>query len=146
MREVVPRTLWIGNAADARDWERILEIGIRAVIDLASEESALTFPRDVVSCRFPVTDGEQGLRWVVRVAIETVASLVRREVPTLVFCGAGMSRSPAILAAALSVARGGTPEDWLRDVVSGYPHDVSPRLWNDVTSVTAEMRRSESLR
>jgi protein-tyrosine phosphatase len=68
-------------------------------------------------------------------AIETVASLLRAEIPTLVFCRAGMSRSPSVVAAALSLVEGGSPEDRLRQVVAGHPHDVSPQLWTTVREV-----------
>ncbi len=40
-----------------------------------------------------------------------------------------MSRSPAIVAAALSIVQGGSPEDKLKEVVAGRSHDVSPQLW-----------------
>jgi len=39
-----------------------------------------------------------------------------------------MSRSPAVVAAALSIVQGGGPEDKLKEVVAGHPHDVSPHL------------------
>ena len=43
-------------------------------------------------------------------AIATLANLIRRRSPTLVCCGAGMSRAPAVAAAALSVASRETPD------------------------------------
>jgi hypothetical protein len=46
-----------------------------------------------------------------------------------------MSRSPAVVAAALSIFQGGSPEDRLKEVVAGHPHDVSPHLWEAVVSV-----------
>ena len=65
-------------------------------------------------------------------AIETVVLFLQREIPSLVCCGAGMSRSPAVIAAALSVFQGGTPDDRLRQIAIGHPHDISPQLWEDV--------------
>jgi hypothetical protein len=41
---------------------------------------------------------------------------------------AGMSRSPAVVAAALSIVQGGSPDGKLRQVVAGQPHDVSPQV------------------
>ncbi len=55
--------------------------------------------------------------------------LKRGQIPTLVYYGAGMSRSPAIVAAALSIVQGGSPDERLKEVVAGHPHDVSPHLW-----------------
>ena len=68
-------------------------------------------------------------------AIQTVATLIKSQVPTLVYCGAGMSRSPAVVAAALSIVQGGSPEEKLKEIVAGYGHDVSPHLWEAVKRV-----------
>lgn len=138
MREVIPGKLWLGNASDAHV-QNVLDAGILAAVDLALEQSAPEFPRSTVCCRFPIVDGEQGDRRVLRMAIETVASLVSKGMPTLVFCGAGMSRSPSVVAAALSLVQGGTPDERLRQIVSGYPHDVSPQLWTAVRDVCKEI-------
>jgi hypothetical protein len=46
-----------------------------------------------------------------------------------------MSRSPAIVAAALSIVHGGNPEEKLKEIVAGHPHDVSPHLWESVLEV-----------
>lgn len=139
MREVIPGKLWLGNAADARKLDLILDAGIAAVVDLALEELAPPLPRSTVYCRFPVVDGEQGCQPILRTAIETVASLVKKEIPTLVFCRAGMSRSPSVVAAALSLVQGGSPNDWLARVVQGFPHDVSAEFWATVQAVCAEI-------
>jgi protein-tyrosine phosphatase len=52
-----------------------------------------------------------------------------------VCCGGGMSRSPALAAAALSVAFGESPEECLKAVVLHHPGDVSPGLWNEINAV-----------
>ena len=142
MREIIPGRLWLGHAADVRDPTAVTGAGILAVMDLALEELSPALPRSTVYCRFPIVDGEQGSPQVLRTAIETLVALLKKEIPTLVYCGAGMSRSPAVVAAALSVLQGGSPEEQLRQVVAGHPHDVSSRLWRDVRSVCEEMTRS----
>jgi len=139
MREIVPGILWLGNSADARDLQRVLDVGMVALIDLAAEDPMPAMPRSIVYCRFPIADGGQASKPVLRIAIETVASLLKNEVPTLVFCGAGMSRSPAVAAAALAIVLGGSPDERLNEVVSDHPHDVSSRLWADVREVCLEM-------
>jgi protein-tyrosine phosphatase len=83
----------------------------------------------MIYCHFPIVDGAPDDQTILRVAIQTVVSLLKNLVPTLVYCGAGMSRSPAIVAAALAIAQGGSPEENLWEVVAGHPHDVSPQLW-----------------
>ena len=132
MREILPNQLWIGNAGDGCDPERLLQNGVVAVINLAAEEPSPTLPRSMVYCHFPIMDGAQGGQDVLDVAIQTLVSLLKSQVPTLVYCGAGMSRSPAIVAAALSIVQGGGPDEKLREIVAGQLHDVSPQLWEAV--------------
>jgi hypothetical protein len=135
MREILPSRLWIGNAGDGRDPERLLRAGVLAVINVAAEEPSPVLPRSVVYCHFPLTDGAPDDPRVLGVAIRTVVSLLKEQIPTLVYCGAGMSRSPAVVAAALSIALGGSPDEKLKEVVAGHPHDVSPHLWKAVCTV-----------
>jgi protein-tyrosine phosphatase len=132
MREILQGKLWLGNAGDGRDPERLLRAGVVAVINLAAEEPSPVLPRSMVYCRFPIMDGAQDGQAVLDVAIQTVVSLLKNQVPTLVYCGAGMSRSPAVVAAALSVVQGGSPEERLREILAGHPHDVSPQLWEAI--------------
>ena len=94
--------LWIGNALDVRDIRGVLGCGIAAIVDLAIEEPPIQFPRDIVYCRFPLIDGAENKPAVLRAAIETVACFMAFGTPTLVACGEGMSRSPAIVAAAMA--------------------------------------------
>jgi len=140
MREIIPGRLWLGNARDARDPARLCEAGIAAVISLAVEELSPILPRTMTYCHFPIMDGAQECEGVLSVAVQAVVALLRNQVPTLVHCGAGMSRSPAVVAAALTIVDGGSPEDRLRQIVSGHPHDVSPQLWEAVKSVVAKMK------
>ena len=142
MREILPGMLWLGNAADARDVESILQAGIVAVMELAIEQPVQPFPRSMVYCRFPILDGQQGSQEVLRAAIETLISLLKEKIRTLVYCGAGMSRSPAVIAGALSILHGGSPDERLRQIVSGYPHDVSPQLWRDIREICAQMKQT----
>jgi hypothetical protein len=141
MREILPDRLWLGNAADAHNVESIMQAGITAVIDLAIEQVMPAFPRSLIYCRFPIMDGQQGAQAILQTAIEALVSLLRHGIPTLICCSAGMSRSPAVAAGAISVCYGGTPDDRLREIVLGHPHDVSPSLWQDVRSICAEMEQ-----
>ena len=138
MREILSGRLWIGSAGDGRDPERLMVAGVVAVVNLAAEEPSPVLPRSLVYCRFPIMDGEQDTQGILDAAIHTVASLLKNEVPTLVYCGAGMSRSPAVVAAALSIVQGGSPDERLRQIVAGHPHDVSSQLWEAVQRVCRE--------
>ena len=132
MREVIPERLWFGNSIDARDLSRLHDLGIVAVIDLAHEEPPASLSRDMMYCRFPVVDGDRNNDWFVYAAVDTTATLIRSQLPTLVACSAGMSRSPAVVAAALAIVEDAAPDACLERVVNGNPHDVSPKLWKDI--------------
>lgn len=134
MHEVIASRLWIGNAVEARDVRHLLNLGVSALVDLAIEELPQSLVRELVYCRFPLMDGASNPPELLRLAVETVASLIRHGTPTFVFCGAGMSRSPAITAAALAVVEKANPNEVLKRIVSGHPHDVSPALWRAVTA------------
>ena len=135
MREIISSRLWIGNARDARDVRRVHELGIRAVVDLAVDEVPAELTRDLVYCRFPLSDGVQDSPDVLVAAIETVESLIRKNVPLLVACSAGMSRSPAVTSAALARIRGANPDDVLIEITQNRPHDVAPSLWSAVKAI-----------
>lgn len=141
MREVIANVLWIGNAQDARDVKGLLGLGIAAVVDLAMEEPPLLFPRDVVYCRFPLVDSDGNTPAVIKAAIDTTISFIQRAVPTLVTCDGGMSRSPAIVAAALAAINGTSPEQALEQVAAAGPHDVSATFWGEVRQASAGDRR-----
>ena len=132
MREILPNQLWIGNAGDGRDPERLLRAGVAAVINLAAEEPTPALPRSMIYCHFPLLDGPQDDEGVLDVAIQAVVSLLKKQIPALVYCGAGMSRSPAVVAAALSIVQGGSPDEKVKEIVAGHPHDVLPDLWEAV--------------
>lgn len=132
MRHIAPHRLWIGHAGDARDLRRLIDLGIEAVVDLAENEPPFLLPREMVCCRFPLIDGSGNPPWLLQAAVNLVSALCRARVPTLVCCSAGMSRSPAIAAAGLSLACGSAPVDCLASLSTACPVDVSPGLWHDV--------------
>ncbi len=136
MNRIAPYPVWIGHATEGPNFVPILDEEIEAVVDLAAEEPAFALPRDLVSCRFPLIDGPGNNPATLALAIGTVARLAAVEVRTLVRCGAGMSRSPAVVAAALALIHGEPPEDWLVRVTRLHPSDVSPGLWNEIVRLS----------
>jgi hypothetical protein len=132
---ILPGALWIGHAGDVRDVRALHEAGIRAVVQLAAEEPTGPFPRDLSPCRFPLWDGPGNPRGWLKLAVGTVAGLIEAGVPTLVGCGVGLSRSPAVAAAALALVRSGTPDEWLDRIARDHPLDVSPGLWGDIRRI-----------
>jgi protein-tyrosine phosphatase len=133
VRQVLPYWLWLGHAGDGRHYTAILDAGIRAVVQLALEEPALQPPRYLLYIRLPLLDGAGNRDDTLLLAVRTVADLVRRRVPTLVCCGGGMSRAPAVAAAALALVEQAPPEECLRRLAEQqHPTDVTPGLWNEI--------------
>ena len=61
-------------------------------------------------------------------AVGTVAALIRLRVPTLVCCGMGLSRSPALAAVALAIVRREPPDEVLRMIGRSPPGGRLARL------------------
>jgi protein-tyrosine phosphatase len=139
MNQIKPYALWVGHAGEGRDFRQVFDVGIKALVQLAAEELPSQPPRDLIFCRFPLIDGTGNQSELLSLAISTVAQLLQRHLPTLVSCGAGMSRAPAISAAALAVVHRESPEECLERVVRQHPSDVSPGLWTEVTGVLASL-------
>jgi hypothetical protein len=133
MRPVPPYPLWLGHAGDGRDLRGLLRAGVRALVDLALEEPPAPLVRELVYCRFPIIDGSGNPFWLLRAAVQTTAGLIRARVPTLVCCGAGMSRSPSLVAVALAMIEGRPPEEVLVRLLPTGKGDVSPGLWQERT-------------
>jgi len=132
MRSIIPDLLWIGNALEARDVRSVVSLDVRAVIDLADSEPSIQYPRELVYCRLPLNDGLSNDSATVRVAVYATVEFIKAQVPTLVTCTGGMSRSPAIAAAAIALVERINPDEALLRVVSAGPHDVSPALWSSI--------------
>jgi protein-tyrosine phosphatase len=140
MNQIMPHPIWIGHAGDGRAFRAIFDAGIRAVVQLAVEEPPIQPPRELIYQRYPLLDGEGNDRAVLRLAIDAVAGLIQAGIPTLVCCGAGMSRSPSIAAAALSAAFRLDLEEALRTVVQHRPADVSPALLHEIKATLLDGR------
>jgi hypothetical protein len=135
MNRIVPYALWIGHAGEGRDFRKVFDTGVKAIVQVAAEEPPPQPPRGLICCHFPLLDGTGNPPEVLSLAITTVAALLKRHIPTMVSCGGGVSRAPAVVAAALSLVHQETPETCLRQVTEHHPSDVSPALWSDVTGI-----------
>ena len=138
MRQVLPHPLWLGHTGDGRDVKLILDAGITAVVQLAVEESCLQLPRELVYCRFPLIDGPGNDAKLLLLAAISVANLLERGIPTLICCGAGLSRAPAIAAAALSMVYQDDADACLKQVAEHHPADVVPGFWEEVKQVVRD--------
>ncbi|MDY3560667.1 hypothetical protein R5W23_001913 [Gemmata sp. JC673] len=129
MRQVKGRALWLGNAGDLRDARAVTAAGVAAVVELADSEQLAVLPRELVRCRFPLSDGGDNPAWLLRLAAESVAAFVRAGVPVLVCCSAGLSRSVCAAAAGVALAEGWPLPEALASVAGAGPADVSPGLF-----------------
>ncbi|ADG69743.1 Dual specificity protein phosphatase [Planctopirus limnophila DSM 3776] len=132
MNQIEPHPIWIGHAGDGQAFRAIFDAGIRAIVQLSVEEPPIQPPRELIYQRYPLLDGEGNDRTMLRLAIDAVKGLIMAGIPTLVCCGAGMSRSPIISAAALSVAYQIDFEDALQKVLEHRPADISPALLHEI--------------
>jgi hypothetical protein len=137
MRHIPDYTLWLGHAGDTRDKHELLRLGVGAVVDLAVEEPPAVAGHEMVYCRFPLVDGTDNPPWLIRAAVDTTVTLLRHKVPTLVSCGAGVSRAPAIAAAALVRLGRPTLQDAMLYLAQFGHCDVSAGLLQDVVRATA---------
>ncbi len=70
-------------------------------------------------------------------AVRTLTTLIQGQVPTLVCCGVGVSRAPAVTAAALSLVQRVSPAQALERLAQQYPCDVNTALWEEVAALMA---------
>jgi len=132
MVQIQPLLLWLGHVGDCRDFGRLADAGIEAVVQLATEEPQVNLPREFLVFRIPLHDGAGNGTTNLRLAVETVANLLRNQIPTLVCCSAGASRSPAIASCALAIVQNRSSSECLRHVSEFHKTDVSPGLWKDL--------------
>ncbi len=135
MNQILPHPLWIGRAGDGRDNRRLLDNGIRAVVQLAVEEPPLQLPRELVYLRFPLHDGPGNPEGLLELAVGAVVALLRQRMRTLACCGAGMSRSPAVAAVAVGLVTGEAADEVLKRFLKSRPGDVSPGLWGQLKRI-----------
>jgi protein-tyrosine phosphatase len=138
MVQIQPYPLWLGNAGDGRCLRALYDAEIEAVVQLAPEEAVPTVGREFVLCRFPLIDGGENPPALLRLAVQTVATLIRDGTRTLVCCQAGMSRSPAVAAAALAVATRQPFPHTLALIAGARPCDVHPGLYRHLSALLAD--------
>jgi hypothetical protein len=141
MTQIQPYPLWIGHKGEGSDFRALFGLGIKALIDVALEEPAVQTPRELIYGRFPLLDGSGNRGELLFLAISTVATLVKMHVPVLIICGGGVSRSPAVAAAALALVERESPETCLQRVVNQHASDLSPGLWNEIVGVLSSHSR-----
>lgn len=138
MRQVAGYALWLGNTGDLQDARSIMTAGIEAVVELAYSDQLAVLPRELIRFRFPLADGGDNPPWLLRIAVESVATVMQSGVPILVCCSAGMSRSVCIVAGAVALIEGVSLVEAVAAVVASGPADVAPQLFGQVQRVLGE--------
>jgi hypothetical protein len=132
MDQISPHPLWLGRGGEGRDYRRVINAGIQALVHLAEEETPDQPPRKLIYYRIPLVEGAGNPSVLLDLAVSTVADLLRLRVPTLLYGDGGVSRIPTIAAVALSLIFGETPEKCFSWVVQQHACDVTPGLWDEV--------------
>lgn len=129
MNQISPYPLWIGAIGDLNDLRRLYDLGIRAIVQIAYEEPPFTLPRDFIACRFPLVDGGDNDADLLHLAVTTVTHLLEHKFAMLVCCQAGLSRSPAIVAAALARLTREPFAVCLNQLATHHACDIHPALF-----------------
>jgi len=140
VNQILPYRLWVGHADDGRDFRKLLELDLKALVQVAIEEAPLQPPRELLYCRFPLLDGIDNRPESISLALTTTAALVRDHVPTLICCGAGMSRAPLIAAAGMSLGHGEQLDVCVQHVAKYHRCDISPGLYSEVRAALDTLR------
>ena len=143
IHHVLDSTLCVGDAISARNLKTIYEHEFAAVVDLALNEPPAVLGRDVIYCRFPLSDDDSNRDEVVAAAIVCLCGLIRQRLKVLVACSAGMSRSPVIAAASIAMTTGDELGETLLRVVAQGPHDVSATFLTSVERVCAKLTTAD---
>jgi hypothetical protein len=136
MNQITPYPVWVGHTGDSNAFRKLFDQGIQAVVHLAIEELPAVLPRELICLRFPILDGGGNEDYRLDLAIHSIVLLIEKGIPTLVCCDGGMSRSPALVAAALAQIRQTSLEECMEYVAACHPADVSPSLWADIRAVS----------
>jgi len=88
---------FIGNAHGSRTIDLLKDNGIRAIVNVAKDLNDPWFP-DILSFKFGIIDGHSSENnyFLYQQAAETILFLMDNEVPTLLHCHEGISRSGAV--------------------------------------------------
>ncbi len=143
MRQVENRPLWLGHDRDVRELHPLLDLGVTAVVDVCDVEPIPWLPNEIIRCRFPLSESRRNPAWVVALACETVASMIRAGVPTMVVCSRSYSRSACVVAAALAMVEDRPIVEMLAKIMGDrpieYSRDLLFQVRNEVRSALAKV-------
>ena len=86
MRQVAGRSLWLGHAGDLLDPRPSWPPGSRLSWKWPTASLSPRCRATLSAAGYPLSDGGENRTWLLRLAAESVAALIRAGVPTLVCC------------------------------------------------------------
>lgn len=95
--------LYIGDALDASNHEKIEQRGIDAVLKLTYQDPDEGYPDSVEVHEFSIRDGPQSDLETFVEAVEKLVELFEEGRTVFAHCNAGKSRSPSVSAAAIAL-------------------------------------------
>jgi protein-tyrosine phosphatase len=119
--------LYIGDAIDASDHQKIKSRGVDSVVKLTYSGPDDGYPDSVDVHEYSMRDGPQNDPETFRQAVEHLRELFREGKTVFVHCNAGSSRSPTVSAAALALHEDvefETALDTIRDSRDIQPHQA----------------------
>ena len=117
--------LWLGDVQDAGRPDELRARGVTRIVSLIDAELDEPYPETVRVTRHPLTDG-QAAEWApFAAATDTVRGALDADESVLCHCSAGISRSGAVVAAALAVRHDESFDAGLERVVAAKPN-VNP--------------------
>ena len=120
--EIVAGELYLGNQSASRDCKLLCLLGITTVVSVGCQAKTPTW-FEVERHHLPQSDSDGYILTTAAAAAELIDAA---NGAVLVHCQAGMSRSPAVVAAYLVTRRGYSPEEAWRTVVNARPK-IRPR-------------------
>lgn len=126
MTEIVPGRLYLGNMADANNIPLLHERGIKSIMSVCQFAPKKAREQPFVRVHVPLVDGPNEPEIFALAVALTARLLLASERPMLVHCRGGVSRSPAVLAAAMIIVDGYGTFDKAVDKLAAKRSIVNP--------------------
>lgn len=101
IHQIADTNLYVGNSNDARDIDNLRRLGIKRVLNVATDLEGPWFHGDYRNYKIPLTDGPGNQLYQYQLALYTATTILSHGEKLLIHCHAGISRSPSIAAACL---------------------------------------------
>ena len=126
----IRKNLYIGNASDPKNTERLNKEGITAILNVAYElNDPIYFTHQFRCVKVGLEDSEKNSVEMRQLAIDTLATLLEHGENVLVHCAAGQSRSVFVAAHGFAKYSGEHPEAILDEILKSRAFSHKGPLW-----------------